>query len=339
MRSGTLSKRRQKASKVWLVGLAFGLSAVSCSQPGPVERFEFTSPHMGTLWKVVVYSDDRQLASTGAEMVFERVAYLDARLSDYDAGSEVRQLSGQWTPVADDLWRVLSRSQKIAAESGGAFDVSVGALTRLWRRALRHAEIPGSDKLAAAREVSGHGKLELDEVSRRVRLVPGMRVDLGAIGKGYALDEAMKILRSLGLPVALVDAGGDVIAGDPPPGRADWKVRVVGNGGPFVVGVSNAAVATSGDLYQSVEIGGQRYSHIIDPRTGVALTGGAAATVVTQEATSADAWASTLCILGREEGGRFLSDEKKTAARVTRRLSKDGGAVFWETGGFSSLVD
>ncbi|CAN5330898.1 hypothetical protein BH23VER1_BH23VER1_06230 [soil metagenome] len=297
---------------------------------GAVERFEYSAPHMGTLWRVVIYAEDAGRAEDAAAAAFARVAELDGVMSDYQAGSEVRGLGAAPVVVSPDLLAVLIEAKRFGEDSGGAFDVTAGALTKLWRRAIRRAELPEEGALQAAREATGIGGLVISEAERVVRLAkPGMRVDLGGIGKCFALDAAMAVLRDgNGVGRALVDAGGDVLAGD-----GEWTIRVEGNGAPFVVRASRMAVATSGDLHQGAAIGGRRYSHIIDPRTGIALDDGAAATVVAPEATAADALASALCVVGEEDGRALLRKHKRAAARVTRRLPS-GDLAVWESEGF-----
>ena len=240
-----------------------------------------------------------------------RVAEIEAVASDYDAESELRLLCerpvGEWTRVSRDLSALLLRSQELCEMTDGAFDPSVGAYVRLWRRAQRAVELPDAERLSDAASSVGMEHLELSRGRARL-LVEGMRLDLGAIAKGYALDEALSVLEARGLRRALIDGGGDVLAGAPPPNHSGWVVAVspLGADGPtWPLELKHQAVATSGDASQFVVIEGERYSHIVDPRSGWALRGSRAATVIAPDGATADALASAVCVLG-EDGVALL---------------------------------
>jgi thiamine biosynthesis lipoprotein len=151
--------------------------------------------------------------------------------------------------------------------------------------------------------------LEVDTLTTQVRLwVANMRLDLGGIAKGYILQEALETLRANGVRSALVEAGGDVVVGDPPPGQAGWSVFVAGADTATLRranALSNVAVATSGGSEQYVEISGVKYSHIIDPRTGLGLTGRHIVTVIAEDGALADAAATALSVLGPDRAANF----------------------------------
>jgi thiamine biosynthesis lipoprotein len=264
---------------------------------------------MGTLVRLVLFAADRPSASAAARAAFDRVAELDAALSDYRDSSEVSRLAraagGPPVPVGPDLFAVLERAQDVGRRSGGAFDVTVGPLVRLWRRTLRTGDWPDPARRAEALSCVGSDKMHLDPAARTVLLDrPGMRIDLGGIAKGYAGDQALRVLRARDVSSALVAVGGDVVAGDAPPGEAGWVV-VVEPDEPTRAGerllLRQAAVSTSGDSQQWVERDGVRYSHILDPRTGIGLTGRRRATVVAREGVTADGLATAACVLGPAE--------------------------------------
>ncbi len=202
------------------------------AEGGPdLARFAFREPHMGTEFHLVLYSKDAAAARRASRAAFDRVEEINGKLSDYDPQSELMRLcakaGGEPVVVSDDLFRVLQRSQTLAAKTGGAFDVTIGPVGRLWRRARRRRERPRADLLAEARALVGSRNIELDPERRTVRLLKaGMKLDLGGIAKGYAADEALKALRDQGIPHALMAAAGDIAAGDPPPGEEGWSVAV-----------------------------------------------------------------------------------------------------------------
>jgi thiamine biosynthesis lipoprotein len=291
--------------------LALGLACAACGAPGArLERFSFARPAMGTEFRIVLYAADEARARAASQAAFARIDELERVLSDYDPESEASRLAraapvGVAVDVSPDLYAVLARAAAVSRASDGAFDVTVGPLVRLWRRAGRQAELPSPERLAEAARAVGYAHLTLSD--GRVALgVPGMRLDFGGIGKGYALDAALAALEARGVTRALVDGGGDVRVGAAPPGRAGWRVEVRAldvSGAPLVLELAHAALATSGDTERYVELAGLRYSHIVDPATGLGLTRRAAASVVAADGATADAWASAACVGG---GARAL---------------------------------
>jgi thiamine biosynthesis lipoprotein len=295
-------------------------------------RYTFTEPHMGTQFQVVVYAADEAAAKRAAKAAFARVAELDGIMSDYKPASELMRLcqkaGGEPVPVSEELFFVLSRAQDVARRSEGAFDVTVGPVVQLWRRARKTREMPDAKELARARELVGYEKLRLDDRKRTVQLTkPGMRLDLGGIAKGYAADEALAVLKKDGLTRALVAAGGDIAAGDPPPDATGWKVGMASlqdpDGKPIQhLLLSNAAISTSGDSEQFVEIGGKRYSHIVDPRTGIGLVGRMSVTVVARQGITADSLTKTVCVLGKERGLALIEATEGASAMIVRKTER-----------------
>lgn len=305
----------------------------------PLERFEFERPAMGTRFRIVLFADSPGRARRAAEDAFRRVALLEARLSDWRAGSEVaRALAlacaspGHAVPVSPDLARVGARAVELARRTGGAFDPTVGPLVRLWRRAQRQGEPPAAEALAAARAASGHEHLSVDPAAGTLSCaVPAMALDFGAIAKGDALDQALARLVAHGLPRALVAGGGDLVAGAPPPGEAGWRIELAeltgtgdgdGDGEPAPLGdagrleLAHAALAASGDLYRYADFDGERVSHVLDPESGQALRRRVLATVLARDGATADALATACCVAGPEQAGPLLAREPGAAARL-----------------------
>jgi thiamine biosynthesis lipoprotein len=312
--------------------LALTLTLLSLAAPpaGDLRRYAYEEPHMGASFKLLVYAADEEAANRAAQAAYARIAELDGILSDYQPESELSHLSqsagqGRAVPVSDDLWRVLRASHDLSERTGGAFDVTVGPLVRLWRRARRQKVLPSQEALAEARAAMGYQNLRYDEQARTVELLlPDMRLDLGGIGMGYAVDEALAVLRRHGLARALIDASGDIGCGDPPPGEPGWRVAVApldpGGEPSQELLLSNAAVTTSGDAFQHVEIDGVRYSHIVDPHTGLGLTQRMSVSVVAPTCTAADSLATALCVLGPEKGLALIEDTPHAAAYFVRAV-------------------
>ncbi|MEJ2204894.1 MAG: FAD:protein FMN transferase [Gemmatimonadota bacterium] len=274
---------------------------------------------MGSPFRLVVYAVDEASAREGAEAAFHEVARLDSLFSDYRTDSEIAFLAarsgdGAALPVSQDLWGLLRTARRWSELTDGAFDVTVGPLTRLWRWSARRGELPPSGRLRSALGAVGFRNLSFDSARQAVRLErPAMALDLGGIAKGYAADVALGTLRRRGLEIALVDAGGDVVAGDAPPGESGW--RIVIPGGQHVL-LRHAALATSGDRYRYVEIDGVRYSHIVDPRTGLGVPDAPTVTVMAPDGTTADVLASALTVLAPAAGRALVREVPGASARV-----------------------
>lgn len=302
-------------------------------------RFEFSESHMGTRFRIVVYSNTAQAANLASSAAFNRIGKLDAIMSDYRETSELmvlcKQPSGTRVTASEDLFRVLETGQALAARSEGAFDITVGPLSRLWRRARRTGTLPDSRDLARALDSSGYTKLRLDPMSRSVILdKSGMLLDLGGIAKGFAADEAMKILKQHGIHRALVAAGGDILVSAPPPGAPGWLIGIAplestAEPPSRYILLRDRAVSTSGDAHQYVELAGVRYSHIIDPRTGLALTGRSSVTVVANNCTISDGLATAASVLGPSKGSSLIDSTAGAAALFVQAI--DGRTVTVET--------
>jgi thiamine biosynthesis lipoprotein len=316
------------------------------SAGGHGERYESTEIHMGVPFRILLYAPDETAANAAFRAAFEHVERLNRMMSDYDAQSELRRLTDTATTaegvrVSDPLWAVLARSQKLAAQTNGAFDVTVGPYVRLWRRARRTHTMPSDERLALARAAVGYRNLVLDEKTHTVRLLkPEMRLDLGGIAIGYAVDDVVRLLRERGIARMLVDASGDVAVGDPPPGKHGWTIGIMPlseEGTPTrYVSLVNAAVTTSGDALQHVDIDGKRYSHIVDPRTGLGLTNRVAVAVIAPDCTTADSLDTAICVLGVREGLTLIERHPGVAAFIVQ--ATDGEPEIVESKGFQKYV-
>lgn len=318
-----------------------GKAGVTAAEPPAAARVRVgaTARLMGVPWTITVHAAAEKAGREAIAAAFAEVGRLERILSDYDPASELCRLSAaapttEPREVGPDLWRVLERAVAIRDASGGAFDPTVGPLTTLWRQARRSGRLPIESRLAAARAAVGPDTLLLEPAGRRVTLArPGMRLDLGGIGMGYAADRALEVLGRHGIAAAMIDASGDVLVSGPPPGTAGWRIAVAplaGAGGADrgdaarEIVLAHAAVTTSGDAFQAVEIDGRRYSHIVDPRTGIGVAGPAAVTVVARDCTTADAAATAASVLGPDRAADFLAALGGCAARF---VWKEGEVV------------
>jgi thiamine biosynthesis lipoprotein len=273
-----------------------------CARPLAAQvRHEFTEVHMAMPVRIVLHARDDATARVAATAAFQRIARLEDTFSDYRPNSELRRLeprAGSWIAVSDELFGVLQRALDVARRTDGAFDPTVGPLVALWREARRTRTLPAPAALDSARRLVGWQLVELDTTRRAVRLTrAGMRLDLGGIAKGYILQAALRAVHECGVPAALIEAGGDVVVGAPPPGRNGWRIDAPTAAPAFARharSLAHTAIATSGAAFQHLELGGARYSHVIDTRTGSAVTHGRVARVIAADAALADALATAL---------------------------------------------
>ena len=269
---------------------------------------------MGTIFHIEVYAPDSHQASIAAEAAFSRAEDLEQIMSDYRPDSELMRLSREgWSkpfPTSSDLYDVLQKSVRVSDLSHGLFDVSVGPLVNLWRESRKTGKVPAPGDIARAKAKVDYRNITFDPASHTVYLKQsGMSLDLGAIGKGYAADAMLEVLKSQGLTHAMVVAGGEVVVGEPPPGKAGWKVGIdtaeSAEGRPACsIQLSGAAVSTSGDEHQFFITNGHRYSHVINPKTGWAIEGENSTTVVAKDSATADSLAAAFSLMPVADGIR-----------------------------------
>ncbi|WP_158267519.1 FAD:protein FMN transferase [Adhaeribacter arboris] len=298
----------------------------------PLQRYEYSHPQMGTIFRIVLYARSVPQAQAAAQAAFNRVDQLNQIMSDYIPDSELNQLSasagtGKEVKLSPDLWQVLQISQEVARKTQGAFDVTVGPLVQLWRRSRRQQQLPSPEVLAKAKAATGYQHLHLNKKNQTAKLlVSGMQLDLGAIGKGYAVDEAMEVLRQKGIKIALVDGGGNIRVSKAPPGTKGWVLDLsISNETDHIGGkqiyLKHGGVATSGDLYQFVELNGLRYSHIINPFTGLGLTDQRRVTIVAKNGTNADWLSTALSVLPIKQALTLANRTPKAGAAIVSNIN------------------
>lgn len=313
---------------------------------GALERFEFRETHMGSEFKLVVYCNDEGVASQAARAAFDRIAFLDQKLSDYRVDSELMRLcdqaGGEPVVVSPDLFEVLRRSKELSERTAGAFDVTINPVVKLWRRARRDHQLPSREQLEAAIGRVGWERMSLDAEARTVQLADkGMRLDVGGIAKGYASDAALAVLREQGISRALVAGAGDIVVGDPPPDQEGWLIGIApldsARQPERFLRLKNQAVSTSGDAERYVEIDGIRYSHIVDPRSGLGLTGRSSVTVVAPNGTSSDSLATAISVLGPERGLELAEKTEGVEAMIVLAPTVEDEWSILRTNGFDAL--
>ncbi len=271
-----------------------------------------------------------------ARASYRLIDSLNAIFSDYLEESELNRLnrtagSGQAVAVSPALYEVLWASKKAAAESRGAYDVTIGPLSKQWRKARREKSFPALKEIAAAKEKTGIRYLTIDTANKTVALQKkGMQLDLGGIAKGHVAQQVIDFLKASGVRSALADAGGDLACSGPPPGKSGWTVGInLPESSTELLAetilLSNSAVATSGDLYQYIEHDGKRYSHILDPQTGYGVRFQRNVTVIAADGATAD-WLATACsILSIKECKKLV---KRLDADLLVTQVKNGNVIY-----------
>ncbi|MDZ4688098.1 MAG: FAD:protein FMN transferase [Planctomycetaceae bacterium] len=331
---------------VVLTGLC--LAPKSHSAEPPAKR-QYVERHMGVDVHLTLYGGAESAANDAAARAFARITALNAIFSDYEPDSEAMRLCrtaqpGEPVPVSPDLLTVLTTAHALSQRSDGAFAVTIGPVTKLWRRARRQKELPDPMLLAAALKTVDYRHITLDPAARTVTLArTDLQLDFGGIVKGYAAQQALQTLRTAGFPQSLVALAGDIAAGDAPPDAPGWKIGVAPldrPNGPSSrwLKLANVGVSTSGDAYQFVEINGVRYSHIVDSKTGLGLTHRSSVTIIAPDAMMADGLATTATVLGSEAGMKLIADTPRaeglfvTADGERLTVRETPGWKRWEWG-------
>ena len=267
-----------------------------------LKPFVFEEYAMGVIFRITLYAESRESADNAARNAFKRIKYLESCFSDYLPESELNQLQklvlGEKKPLSSDLWNIMTESKSLFDQSHGAFDVTIGRLTKIWRKSIQSSQIPDNNDLELAMVKSGFQNILMDSEDLSIEfLKEGIEMDLGGIGKGYATEAAGQILEKNGIFHYLVDAGGDLYAGDFPEDPKGWKIMTEQQ---EVLFIKNQAIATSGNTYRS--------THILDPRTGQGSTDNRLVTVLGKKGSTADALATILSILDEEEIPIFMNN-------------------------------
>jgi FAD:protein FMN transferase len=267
-----------------------------------------SQPLLGTFVVVTAYSANREAANRAMTAAFNEIRRIDSLMSLHRADSElarVNALAGQQpVQVSAELFLVISNALEIARQTDGGFDPTIAPLTRLWGFLWKEHRLPSRPEVETVLPRVNYKLVELDAEYRTVHFkTNGVTLDLNAIAKGYAVDCAMEKLRRPGMTNVMVRAGGDLRVMGAPPGKDGWSVQIedpTRGGRRRVLVLRDAAVSTSGSYENFFEAGGRRYSHILNPRTGMPVEGIASCTVAAATCLQSDAWATALFVLGPE---------------------------------------
>ena len=305
-------------------------------------RFSYSQPKMGSPFNIIFYTSDAVRADSIAKQCFQLVDSLVFILSDYIDSSELNRLCARAGknipfPVSPVLYEILVQSKKGYEKSEGNFDISLGPLTRLWRKARKEKIFPADSLVREKKKLVGFDKVMIDTIAHTVLLKQkGMQMDLGGIGQGFIAQKVVDFLHTKNIEVALVDVSGDIVARGMPPRKEGWTIGInVPEQKEELLKkhllITNKAVTTSGDVYQFFEHNDKKYSHIVDPKTGYGITSQKNVTVIADDGTTAD-WLTKACSI------MSIEKAKKTAealgAEVLIAELRKGKILLFQTAGF-----
>lgn len=271
----------------------------------------------GVILEIKLYNDTKR-EQDAISAAYLKVAEIDTICNIYNPNSELSKLNlnAFKHPVvcSDVLWDILKKSKQYYELSNGAFDISAAPLMTLWGFYKKRKTLPSLKEITAAKKCVGLDKVIFDEEDKSIKFsIPGMRLDLGGVAKGYAVDQAVKALKKHKIQSGVINLAGNAYCFPvPPPGRSSYSIGVrdpfIKNKLCGVIKISNTSVSTSGDYERFVIIEGKRYSHIMDPRTGLPISNISAVTVVTQSACDADALSTMILINGEKSRDLLLKE-------------------------------
>jgi thiamine biosynthesis lipoprotein len=306
----------------------------ACVAPAPeTSHVSEGRPAMGTVLEITLVAADRERARAAISRCFAEAARLEAIFTTWRADGELARLNAQAgsgpQPASPELMAILLDARDFARETGGAFDVTVGSLTELWREAEARGVAPSAAEIASARARLGFARIALDPARGEVTLPAGAVLDLGGIAKGWALDRLGELLRREGFERALLNFGGSsLLALRAPADGESWRVRA--GAGP-VLALRDVSVSISESFGQSLEIAGGRFSHIVDPRSGANVAREQRAIVLAENGAVAEAWSTALIVLAPEAGVAAARARGEIEARVD-----DGSRALAETPAFAA---
>lgn len=299
-----------------LVALMWVIASTQSAPKTSLHRHQATRLSMACVYAIEVYGPEAAALPHIVEDAFDEVDRIDRLMSHYKADSPLsrlnREAARRAVRVEPELFDFIAEAMRYNRESNGAFDITVGPLMKVWGFFRGEGGVPSPGELAAARRHVGSGHIVLDPAAKTIRFDdPGVEIDLGGIAKGYAVDRAVKLLKERQVAAALVSAGGSTIYGlGAPPGRAGWDVTIQdpldARKTALTVALKNRALSVSGASEKFFESGGVRYSHVMDPRSGVPVQGVLSVAVLTDTGTAGDALDNALMVLGQESSRAYL---------------------------------
>ncbi len=311
-----------------------------------LKRFQFSEIKMGAPFNLIFYHTDSSEAILIAKECFSIVDSLNNIFSDYSITSEVGRLA-QLKPferqnISDELFLMIQQSKQAWIKSNKTFDITIGSLTKLWRKAKIEKRFPSEAEIKKAKQSCGFENLAIDISSKTISFKKaGMQLDFGGIVKGYAAQKVIDYLKSKNITSALADAGGDIAISNILPEKNGWSIGINLPGNDIELwnknlNLKNCAVATSGDVYRFIIHNGKKYSHIIDPRTGYGIASQRNVTVIAKDGATAD-WLATACSILSIKEALALAKKEKVAVLIA--TLKDEKVITYKTESFNDYFE
>ncbi|MDP8211991.1 MAG: FAD:protein FMN transferase [Candidatus Zapsychrus exili] len=297
------------------------------------EKYSETSFDMGTVIRLDVCVDkaNENIIDEVYDAVLNRIEDISIKMSSFDKNSDIYNINNsnlKPVVVSGDTFYLIKNSIRFSQLTDGAFDITVGPLIKLWKKSEKQGIAPIEENLKDVLRYVGYENIKTLVNNNLKLLKRSTSIDLGAIAKGYAVDEAARIFREHGINNFLIDAGGDIYAGGLNCDGELWKVgiRDPRNGLEIIdiVEISDMAITTSGDYEQFYEIDGKKFSHIINPKTGYPEQEIISATVIAPKAKDADVFSTALCVLGKRRGADLIDSLGVGYASFIIEQSEDG---------------
>lgn len=324
-----MSNRNTRIAIGLIVGILLIAALCLCPKP-PVEVRSGPRIVMGTFARVIAVAPRSHTAKNCIDAAFEQLDTVDKLMSVHRDDSQISRVNrdAHKSPVSVDklTFDVLQKAVEFSKLTDGTFDITVGPLIDIWHCAAEANSVPSDVQLRQARRQVGYEKLILDANDMTVRFaVEGMKLDLGGIAKGYAIERAVQAMQAGGAVGGMVDVGGDIRCfGTPAPPKKTWLIglqdptdpqRLVASGKILLtLTLTNTAIATSGDYRRFILIDGRKYSHIVDRNTGKSAGSLSSVTIIADNATDADALATAVSVMGPDKGLALIEKIPRTEA-------------------------
>lgn len=280
---------------------------------------------MGSKFDITIVANDSATAAKNINLVIDEITRIENLISEWKPSSQVSEVNRNAgikpVKVDKELFALTKHALSFSEITNGAFDISIAAMDKIWKFDDSMEELPSQEMLLKAIERVGYKNIELNELNSTIFLkLPGMKIGFGATGKGYAAEQGKLLMKQLHVKAGIVNASGDMATWGTQPNNKPWRIGITN---PFklhksikILEVNNAAITTSGDYQKYVEFNGKRYSHIINPKTGMPATGLISVTVIGENAAIANGLSTSIMVLGQKEGFKLLKNYPNYACLV-----------------------